>query len=34
MAKIATSAKVRLRLHALPVALGLIVLTTAVLITA
>jgi len=33
MAKIASSAKVRRRLHALPVAFGLITLLTAVLIT-
>mgnify|MGYP000641243762 FL=1 len=33
MAKIASPAKVRRRLHALPVALGLITLLTAALIT-
>lgn len=33
MAKIASPAKVRRRLHALPVALGLLVLLTAVLLT-
>ncbi len=33
MAKIASSAKIRRRLHALPVALGLIALLTVVLLT-
>ena len=33
MAKIASSAKVRRRLHALPVAVGLVTLLTAVLLT-
>ena len=33
MAKIASSAKVRRRLHALPVAVGLVALLTAVLLT-